>query len=360
MRPSSPPARPPETILTSSARPMRSPEMPRSRIRPSVRRSFSISSPARFAASTHAIHSSGSATSSETTPMSLAIPCMRSSSTSVLLSTRKLMLPLNLSSSPAGSPEAGRHLIELREDVPLIRHQDDGPDVRHVADRAGLIHQPAIQLVAIEAHDFADRRAEQKARLIVHVHLQGEVARPLKREKRFAHRVLRADEREHGAPGFVRLRGPLPPGGTLTLRLQCEAQLGRQDRRIRGGEQTHPRRRERLAIDLRLDFAAFGKSRAEEREALDARHARRLRDVAAKRAIADRALLIDGQIPRNAPQLIVDVELERVARGHVDRREQRADEEGDEAEGENRPPPEDPEESSNHLLLLRAGPPSLR
>ncbi len=67
--------------------------MPRSRIRPSVRRSFSISRPARLAASTHAIHSSGSATSSDTTPISRAMFCMRSSSTSVVLSTTKLVRP---------------------------------------------------------------------------------------------------------------------------------------------------------------------------------------------------------------------------------------------------------------------------
>ena len=67
--------------------------MPRSRIRPSVRRSFSISRPARLAASTHAIQSSGSATSSDTTPISRAMFCIRSSSTSVVLSTTKLVRP---------------------------------------------------------------------------------------------------------------------------------------------------------------------------------------------------------------------------------------------------------------------------
>ena len=74
--------------------------MPRSRIRPSVRRSFSISRPARLAASTHAIQSSGSATSSDTTPISRAMFCIRSSSTSVVLSTTKLVPPNLLSSSP--------------------------------------------------------------------------------------------------------------------------------------------------------------------------------------------------------------------------------------------------------------------
>ena len=65
-----------------------------------MRRSFSISSPARFAASTHAIHKSGSATRSDTTPMSRAIPCMRCSSTSVVLSTTKVVAPNFVSSSP--------------------------------------------------------------------------------------------------------------------------------------------------------------------------------------------------------------------------------------------------------------------
>ena len=74
--------------------------MPRSRIRPKVRRSLSISRPARLAASTHAIHSSGSATSSDTTPISLAMFCIRASSTSVVLSTTKFMPPNFESSSP--------------------------------------------------------------------------------------------------------------------------------------------------------------------------------------------------------------------------------------------------------------------
>ena len=91
-------------MLTTSARPIKSPEMPRRRIKPNVRRSFSISSPARLPASTHAIHSSGRATSSETTPINRAMFCIRSSSTSVVLSTTKLTLPLNFESSSGGSP----------------------------------------------------------------------------------------------------------------------------------------------------------------------------------------------------------------------------------------------------------------
>ncbi len=109
--------------------------------------------------------------------------------------------------------DVGRHeprgdLIELRQDVPLVRHQQDRADVGHVADRAGLVHQPAIQLVAIEPDDLVDRRAEQEARLILHVDLQREVARSLQRKERLAHRVLGTDERQHGAAsGAARAAG---------------------------------------------------------------------------------------------------------------------------------------------------------
>src|SRR5262249_36148047 len=132
-----------------------------------------------------------------------------------------------------------------------------------------------------------------------------------------------------------------------------EAELGRQDRRIRRGQQTEPRRRERLAIDLRFDLAALGKAGAQKREAFDLRDARRSPDVLLQRAIAvDRALLVDGQVPRNAAQLVVDVHLQRVPRGDVDGREQGADEEGHEAEGEDRPSAQDPEQASDHWTLL--------
>ena len=104
-----------------------------------------------------------------------------------------------------GRDEPGRDLIELREDVPLVGHQQDCTDVGHVADGSGLIHQPAIELVAIEADNPVDRRVEQEPRLILNVDLQGEVARSLEREERFAHRVLRADEREHGAALLARV-----------------------------------------------------------------------------------------------------------------------------------------------------------
>ena len=96
-----------------------------------------------------------------------------------------------------GGDEPRGDLIELRQDVPLVRHQEDGADVRDVADRSRLIHQPAIELVTIEANHFGDRRVEQEARLILHVDLQREVARALQREERLPHRVLGTDQREH-------------------------------------------------------------------------------------------------------------------------------------------------------------------
>ena len=89
-----------------------------------------------------------------------------------------------------GGHEPGGDLIEFREDVPLIRHQQDRPDVGDVADRAGLIHEPAIQLVAIEPHHFIDGRVEEKPRLILHVHLQAELFRALQRGKAFEEMVF--------------------------------------------------------------------------------------------------------------------------------------------------------------------------
>src|SRR5207247_4492768 len=126
-------------------------------------------------------------------------------------------------------------------------------------------------------------------------------------------------------------------------------QVGRQNGRIRCGEQTEPRRGERLAIDLRLDLAAFRKPRAQKRQAFHVCDAGRFGDVRVERAIAaDGALLVHGQVPRDATQLIVHVQLERVARRDVHRREQRTDEERDEAECEDRAPAEDAEQPSDH------------
>src|SRR5262249_54372258 len=117
-------------------------------------------------------------------------------------------------------------------------------------------------------------------------------------------------------------------------------------------QQTEPRRRERLAIDLRLDLTAFGKPRAEERQAFDARDPASARDVLWQTAVvADGALLIDREIPGNPPQLIVDVELQRVARCDVDRGEQRADEKRDQAEGQHRSPAEDAQQAADHRVL---------
>ena len=99
--------------------------------------------------------------------------------------------------------EPGGDLIELRQDVPFVRHQQNRADVWDVADRSGLIHQPAIQLVAIEPDDFVHGRVEEEPRLILDVDLQREVTRALQREERLAHRVLGTDERQDGAtPGW--------------------------------------------------------------------------------------------------------------------------------------------------------------
>ena len=102
--------------------------------------------------------------------------------------------------------EAGRDLVELRQDVPVVGHQQDGADVRDVADRAGLVHQPAVQIVAIEADHRADRRVEQEPRLLRDVHLEGEILRALQREERLAHRVLGSDQRQHRALGSPEAR----------------------------------------------------------------------------------------------------------------------------------------------------------
>src|SRR6185436_14692215 len=62
----------------------------------------------------------------------------------------------------------------------------------------------------------------------------------------------------------------------------------------------------------------------------------------------DRAGLVDGEIPRDPLQLIVHVHLQRVARGDVDRGEQRAHQERDQAERQHRAAAEDREKSFNH------------
>src|SRR5262249_18536349 len=77
--------------------------------------------------------------------------------------------------------------------------------------------------------------------------------------------------------------------------------------------------------------------------------ASRARDVSLEAAIvAHRALLVNRKVPGDPPQLIVDVQLERIARRDVDGREQRADEKGHETERQNRPPAENPEQPSDH------------
>ena len=63
-----------------------------------------------------------------------------------------------------------------------------------------MIDQPAIQLVAIEPDYLVNRRVEQEPWLVLDMDLERELARALQREKRFAHRVLGAEERQHRAP----------------------------------------------------------------------------------------------------------------------------------------------------------------
>src|SRR5262249_1597289 len=72
----------------------------------------------------------------------------------------------------------------------------------------------------------------------------------------------------------------------------------------------------------------------------------------------DGTLLIDGQIPWNPPQLIVDVQLQRVARRDVYSREERANEKRDEAEGEDRPPAQNRKEPTDHCDPLAFRPKS--
>src|SRR5207245_7378683 len=97
--------------------------------------------------------------------------------------------------------------------------------------------------------------------------------------------------------------------------------------------------------------APLRKPRAQEREALDAGDAFRARDVDRKAAVVpDGALLIDGEIPRDPAQLIVDVYLQRVARRHVHGREQRADQNRHQPERQRRTPAENPQEPSDHCV----------
>ncbi len=47
--------------------------------------------------------------------------------------------------------DSGGDRVEPLDDLRVVRHQQDQPDIGDVADRSGLIHHPAVQLVAIEA-----------------------------------------------------------------------------------------------------------------------------------------------------------------------------------------------------------------
>src|SRR5262249_44216338 len=118
---------------------------------------------------------------------------------------------------------------------------------------------------------------------------------------------------------------------------------------VRGCQQAQPWRRERLAIDLRLDLAPLREARTQEGERFHASDTWRARHEAFQALIAvDRPPLVDREVPRNAAQLVVDVDLERVPRGDVDRRQQRSDEERHQAERQHRPAAEDSEQSANH------------
>src|SRR5262249_47289162 len=130
-----------------------------------------------------------------------------------------------------------------------------------------------------------------------------------------------------------------------------KAQFGRQKRRIGGREQAQPGRGERGSIDPGFHFSALRKTGAQKRQAFDSGHALRARNMSRQAAVvADRAVLVHGEIPRDAAQLIVDVQLERVARGDIHRGEQRADQKRDETEGQKRPSAENPQQPPNHRL----------
>ncbi len=256
--------------------------------------------------------------------------------------------------------------VETGNDVGIVGHQQDDADVRDVADRTGLVHEPAVQLVAVQPDDTANGRAEKIAhgvrhglrigrrgsgptmpfhsghrrrrllleliqglgRLrVVHLHADRELLRPLKGEERPPHGPLGPDEREHGA--FER------PVLAVARLIQGERQLRRQDRRIGRGQQAQPRGGERLAVDLAQDLATLWKPRPQERQV------RRLRDpvdLADRRGQhvtpRDAAALVDGKVPGNTLELILHVQLERVPRRQIHRRQQRAHEERHQSEGD--------------------------
>ena len=162
---------------------------------------------------------------------------------------------------------------------------------------------------------------------------------PCRAEERLANRDVRSDQREH------RAAGRRAAGRTR----QREAQLRRQQRQIGRGQHAQPRRVERRAVDPRLHLAAFGKPRAQEREALDVRDAGRPRHELAQRFVAaGRAFLIERHVPGNSRELVFDIPLQRVARREVDRGEQRADQKRDKAERQKRPPAEDVKQPPRH------------
>ena len=163
----------------------------------------------------------------------------------------------------------------------------------HVADRTGLIHQVPVQLVPIETDDAAQRRTEQQARplFLMHLHVHGELLRALERQERTTHRALRTDERQYRAVVHISLAAPF----------ECQGQLRRQDRHVGGRKQTHPGRRQRLAVDFGRDLAALGKSGAQEHETLNLGHPVDSCDGGGQPiAAGNPASLVDRQVPRNA------------------------------------------------------------
>ena len=108
--------------------------------------------------------------------------------------------------------------------------------------------------------------------------------RALQGQERLPDRELRTDERQDGAGS--RFTAPQVQGFGGSER---EAQLRRQERDIRRRQHAQPRRRERRPVDPRLHFAAFGETRAQEREACDFGDAGRRPNEVAQLFIAARA-----------------------------------------------------------------------
>ena len=103
---------------------------------------------------------------------------------------------------------AARQRIEALEDSKAMRHDENHADIRHKGDRADLIHEVAIHLRALQAHDAAQRHVEDAGAgfLMLGVNPHGKSLRALQRQERLAHMLLRADQREKRAVGIGRAR----------------------------------------------------------------------------------------------------------------------------------------------------------